>query len=465
MRTLWRYLRAYRLFLSWMLSLAYVGFGALAVDPSQCIAPLGMENGQIKDSDLSASSSFDSGNVGPQHGRVRTDRNGGAWCPLKQATEEPEEWIQIDLRSVHMITATETQGRFGNGQGIEYAEAYMIEYWRPRIGKWIRYHNIMGEEVFQGNVNPYLESKQQLDPPLWASKIRFYPYSYHKRTVCMRVEIYGCRWTDGIVSYSMPQGDKRGNNWEFYDFGYDGHWEGHELKHGLGVLTDGKYGQDDFKTDIYEVQTWVGWKNETRHNKPIEIKFEFDKVREFSAVHVYCNNQFTKEVQVFSIAKVFFSIGGKRFKGEPITYEYMEDRIFENARNVSVKLHHRVGKYVKLQLFFAAKWIMISEVSFDSVVAHGNFTPEPEPTTVSPQVKSHNGERHDNKIEIPVPNEINEPAVIAIIIIGLTLVILLLGAIILVIYRFRNRKLFRSPNSSNMGFPANTLPHMQPESV
>nr|CAI5831270.1 unnamed protein product [Callosobruchus analis] len=463
MRTLWRYLRAYRIF--WMLALAYVGLGALAVDPSQCIAPLGMENGQIKDSDLSASSSFDSGNVGPQHGRVRTDRNGGAWCPLKQATEEPDEWIQIDLRSVHMITATETQGRFGNGQGIEYAEAYMIEYWRPRIGKWIRYHNSVGEEVFQGNVNPYLESKQQLDPPLWASKIRFYPYSYHKRTVCMRVELYGCRWTDGIVSYSMPQGDKRGNNWEFYDFGYDGRWEDHELKHGLGVLTDGKYGQDDFKTDFYEVQTWVGWKNETRHNKPIEIKFEFDKVREFQSVHIYCNNQFTKEVQVFSIAKIMFSIGGKRFKGEPITYEYIEDRIFENARNVSIKLHHRVGKYVKLVLFFAAKWIMISEVSFDSVVAHGNFTPEPEPTTVSPQVKSRNGDRHENKIEIPVPNEINEPAIIAIIIVGLTLVILLLGAIILVIYRYRNKKLFRSPNSSNMGFPTNTLSRMQPESV
>ncbi|KAH1008663.1 hypothetical protein HUJ05_009199 [Dendroctonus ponderosae] len=64
--------------------------------------------------------------------RVRTDKNGGAWCPQKQATTEPEDWIQIDLKTVHMITATETQGRFGNGQGIEYAEAYMIEYWRPR---------------------------------------------------------------------------------------------------------------------------------------------------------------------------------------------------------------------------------------------------------------------------------------------------------------------------------------------
>lgn len=78
---------------------------------------------------------------------VRTDRNGGAWCPLKPATTEPEEWIQIDLKTVHMITATGTQGRFGNGVGIEYAEAYMLEYWRPRLSKWMRYHNTKGEEV------------------------------------------------------------------------------------------------------------------------------------------------------------------------------------------------------------------------------------------------------------------------------------------------------------------------------
>lgn len=74
---------------------------------------------------------------------------------------------------------------------------------------------------------------------------------------------------------------------------------------------------------------------------------------------------------------------------------------------------------MKLQLFFAAKWIMISEISFDAAIAHGNFSVEPDPTTVAPQVKSHNvGERHDQKIEIPVPNEINEPTIIAVILIG-----------------------------------------------
>jgi discoidin domain receptor family member 2 len=40
--------------------------------------------------------------------------------------------------------------------------------------------------------------------------------------------------------------------------------------------------------------------------------------------------------------------------------------MIERARNVTVKLHGRIGKYVKLQLWFAAKWIMLSEISFDS---------------------------------------------------------------------------------------------------
>ncbi len=33
---------------------------------------------------------------------------------------------------------------------------------------------------------------------------------------------------------------------------------------------------------------------------------------------------------------------------------------------------------MKLELFFAARWIMISEVSFDSSVARGNYTAEEE---------------------------------------------------------------------------------------
>jgi len=69
---------------------------------------------------------------------------------------------------------------------------------------------------------------------------------------------------------------------------------------------------------------------------------------------------------VFSHIDILFSIGGKYYTGEPITYTYMEDKIFETSRNVTIKLHHRVGKFVKLRLHFSDRWIMVSEVTFDS---------------------------------------------------------------------------------------------------
>jgi len=45
-----------------------------------------------------------------------------------------------------------------------------------------------------------------LSPSIVASKVRFVPHSQHPRTVCMRVEVFGCRYEDDIVSYSAPPG-------------------------------------------------------------------------------------------------------------------------------------------------------------------------------------------------------------------------------------------------------------------
>ncbi|XP_039287314.1 discoidin domain-containing receptor 2 [Nilaparvata lugens] len=424
-----------------------------------CQAPLGMESGRIPDEDISASSAFDSGNVGPRHARVRTEIGGGAWCPKLQVTTEPKEWLEVDLHSVRVITAVETQGRFGNGQGQEYAEAYLLEYWRPRLGKWVRYRNNKGEEVMMGNSNTYLEAKRELDPPMWASKVRFFPYSFHMRTVCMRVELYGCPWTEGIVSYSMPQGDKRGSGWEFFDATYDGHWDV-ELQRGLGQLTDSKLGPDSFKNAYYDFdrgQGWVGWRNDSRKGRPVEITFEFDQVREFTSVHLYCNNEFTKDIQVFSEVQIMFSIGGKIFVDTPITYTYMEDRIFEYARNVSIKLHHRIGRFVKLRLHFSANWIMISEVIFDSVIAHGNFTAEKLPSENNMNANDiYVNREHYKPFEIPATQD--DEALMAIIIGILMAVIFLLAmAIIMIIFRHRQKKCFASPLAGKSTLPGPLL--------
>jgi len=49
-------------------------------------------------------------------GRIRTEKNGGAWCPKAQISRDVYEWIQVDLGELKVVTQVETQGRFGNGQ-------------------------------------------------------------------------------------------------------------------------------------------------------------------------------------------------------------------------------------------------------------------------------------------------------------------------------------------------------------
>lgn len=110
--------------------------------------------------------------------RLKHESHGGAWCPRQQITPEPKEWLEIDLHTVHMITATGTQGRFGNGQGAEYAEAYQLEYWRPRLGRWVRYKNVRGEEVSAIHHSNFVAScflRVNLDSLDECTKIRNFP--------------------------------------------------------------------------------------------------------------------------------------------------------------------------------------------------------------------------------------------------------------------------------------------------
>jgi hypothetical protein len=45
---------------------------------------------------------------------------------------------------------------------------------------------------------------------------------------------------------------------------------------------------------------WVGWRNDTSgmSGKPVEMTFEFDSVRNFTAMVLHTNNMFSKDVQV-----------------------------------------------------------------------------------------------------------------------------------------------------------------------
>lgn len=79
---------------------------------------LGMQSGDILDSQITASSSYNIKSVGPQTARL--EENNGAWCPLNQLSSENSgtEWIQVTLREPYVITAIVTQGKHDDKENI-----------------------------------------------------------------------------------------------------------------------------------------------------------------------------------------------------------------------------------------------------------------------------------------------------------------------------------------------------------
>ncbi|KAI5729693.1 hypothetical protein M8J76_005453 [Diaphorina citri] len=356
-----------------------------ALELAYCGGALGLENGVIPDKDISASSAHDSSSVGPQFGRLRHDKNGGAWCPKHMVGNDGHEYIEVNLHDLHIVTGVQLQGRFGNGLGQEYAEEIVVDFWRPGFTKWRRWKGRNGKEIVPGNINTYTVADQKFDPAIIASKVRIIPYSEQMRTVCMRIELMGCLHEEGLMSYTMPQGEVKtfdshsahSSTLDLTDKTYDGVMEDGLLSGGLGQLTDGQIGADNFKMDAksrnkgYE---WIGWRNESfPYGKPVEMIFEFDRVRNFTAMHLHINNYYSKDIQVFSHANVYLSLGGRQFSLEPIQFTYMPDTIMEKARNVTIKLHHKQAKYLKLQMYFSNKWLLISEIMFQSVIVPEGF--------------------------------------------------------------------------------------------
>ncbi|XP_037079207.1 discoidin domain-containing receptor 2-like [Pollicipes pollicipes] len=281
-----------------LVSVVIIAPSVLSVDLGGCRLPLGVTSGQIKDEDMTASSSYDENNTGPQNGRVNVERSAGAWCPLLPVSRGSREYLQVALPAEHVISAVLTQGRYDRGRGVEYTKEFTLEYWRHNVG-WKNYTSWNGARIFAGNTNMVAVKETPLVPPMVASKVRFLPYSEHSRTVCLRVELLGCRRKDGVVSYSMRQGDIYAPEVSLRDLSFDGEFRRGFLSRGLGQLTDGAVGGDSFLADLghgagYE---WVGWANNASQQYPIEITFEFDAIRNFSLVSLHTNVHYGRGIQ------------------------------------------------------------------------------------------------------------------------------------------------------------------------
>ena len=80
--------------------------------------------------------------------RLHNDEHGGAWCPLQPVSpDKSDQWLGMNMTSSHVISVLETQGRYANGQGQEYAMAYRVLYWREGMHKFREYRDSLGRMV------------------------------------------------------------------------------------------------------------------------------------------------------------------------------------------------------------------------------------------------------------------------------------------------------------------------------
>ncbi|XP_074092857.1 epithelial discoidin domain-containing receptor 1 isoform X2 [Macrotis lagotis] len=344
-------------------------------DPAKCRYALGMQDRTIPDSDISASSSW-SDSTAARHSRLESSDGDGAWCPAGPVYPMESEYLQVDLRQLHMVTLVGTQGRHAGGLGKEFSPSYRLRYSRDGH-HWMDWKDRWGQEVISGNEDTGGVVLKDLGPPMVARLVRFYPRADRVMSVCLRVELYGCLWRDGLVSYTAPVGQTLYLNEAVYlnDSTYDGHTVGGLQYGGLGQLADGVVGLDDFRQS-QELRVWpgydyVGWKNSSFPKGYVEMEFEFDQLRVFQAMRVHCNNMHTLGARLPDGVECRFKRSpATAWEGEPV-YQASGGSLGDpRARPVVVLLRSHIGRFVQCRFRFTGSWLLFSEISFLSNVVN-----------------------------------------------------------------------------------------------
>jgi len=138
---------------------------------------------------------------------------------------------------------------------------------------------------------------------------------------------------------------------------------------GLGQLTDGILAGDDYRLSdnvqgIGQIgYDWIGWKRKSSLN----LFFYFDTLQNLTSIRLYTSNLFTRDIYIFNS----ILINNCENKINKTFLIIPDDYINIQARFINISLNSGYGirtKCLKITLTFnnRSKWILISEILFDS---------------------------------------------------------------------------------------------------
>ncbi|KAK8734674.1 hypothetical protein OTU49_005929 [Cherax quadricarinatus] len=335
--------------------------GCLALWLGECNKPLGVSTDELHDSALTASSAHDH-IVGPHRARLGMEGGGGAWCPRSAVDTRQEEWLEVDLGAPRLVTAVATQGRHANGQGVEYTPAYTLSYWRPGMATFAYYSvhpNLANKTLLVGNSDTFTEVKNTLARPVLAARVRLQPFSAHPRVVCLRLELYGCNYTDGLLSYSVGGGPYKT---------YVGAGVGDSVSVGEGLLYDGRVGgQEELDAAPPDTQEPLQVEGlEPAPDTPVMMVFNFDVMRRFRALYFYLTTSQLGTQPTIKASAMFGSNSSVLDETAVTTTWTTPDLTPAGSQNLTFDLRQRPAASLQVEVEVSQLEVNILEVYFDS---------------------------------------------------------------------------------------------------
>ncbi|TNN12898.1 Discoidin domain-containing receptor 2 isoform 3 [Schistosoma japonicum] len=331
----------------------------------------------------------------------------GAWCPAKLIHKELDEWLQIDFGALKLIKVL-----FSEGGGLNqnaFVPVFAIKYQREDNSQWYEYRMRNGSRLLHANRNSQTIAIQ-LDPPIIAERLRVFPYTMESnpKLMCLRLAIYGSVFNDGVTEYTIPEGDVYRLNPRgdiiLNDTNYDGILISESsassstseldindkqrayLTRGLGLLMDKQYFEGNLSEQISSPVV-VGWfrRKPTTPSGRITMLFKFDQVRNFSQMRIHTLNSLDY-IALFRRISVQFSNGGRYFdrNHSPVVLDISRDVYSSQPRWIPIDLGFRVGRYLRITLWFDYDWIVISEITFESYHDIEKLSPQITISTVLP---------------------------------------------------------------------------------
>lgn len=164
-----------------------------------CNLPLGLENGRVSNSSITASHSHK--DFPASSARL----NGkSAWCSMNP--KGTYLYLQIDLGKMTSVTAIASQGYYPPEEEMSLRLGRVSKYelmYSTSGRSWHLYNDSENKTVLRGNAKRNGTVLNILSPEITARFIRVYPISYFT-FVCMRLELYGCAFACGTALGAEP---------------------------------------------------------------------------------------------------------------------------------------------------------------------------------------------------------------------------------------------------------------------